>query len=185
MPEATLGPEPVEGEPVEGEHVEGGPVEDPELRRRVEGKKVIQFLLGKDHFALPLEDVAQITRAEGIVPLPLVPPFIAGVVNLQGRLASVASLWRIMTGKEGSGEGSLIVLVPERGGLALLVDTTTGIGEYAVLEEVGAEGTGSREGAAEGALVEGVFRRGSRLVSLISTRRLLSWIDGMMRKGES
>ncbi len=161
------------------------PAEDPEPRRRVEGKKVIQFMLGRDLFAMPLEDVALITRAEGIVPLPLVPSFIAGVVNLQGRISAVASLGRIITGRDGGGEGSLIVLAPERGGLALLVDTTTGIGEYNVLEEVGAEGPGSREGVAEGTLVEGVFRRGNRLVSLISTRRLLSWIDGMMRKGES
>ncbi len=177
-----------EGEPVEDpelrRRVEGEPVEDPELRRRVEGKKVVHFPLGRDLFALPLEDVAQITRAESVVPLPMTPAFITGVVNLQGRLSSVVSLGRILTGKDTAGE-ALIVLIPERKGLALLVDSTTGIGEYGVLEEVGAEGPAARDGSPEGTLVEGVFRRGPRLVSLLSTRRMLSWIDEMMRKGEA
>jgi purine-binding chemotaxis protein CheW len=146
-----------------------------------EVRKVVQFLLGKDLFSLPIEDVALITRAEGVVPLPRAPDFIAGVVNLQGRLSSVVSLERVFGVKGGAG-ASLIVLVPEKKSLALLVDATVGIGEYTLLEEVGADASGS---AGETALVEGVFRRGPRLISLVSTRKLLAWIEGMMRKGEA
>ncbi len=153
----------------------------PESRPGV--RKVVQFLLGRDLFALPLEEVAHITRADEITPLPLAPAFLSGVVNLQGRLSSVVDLVRIVTGSgEGGGKGgSLLVLVPERKGLALRVDAVMGMGEYLLLEEVGTEGA---RAAGDASLVEGVFRRGPRLVTLLSARRLLGWIDAMMQKGE-
>lgn len=156
------------------EPVEEEPEQDP-------GTPVVLFNIGAELFALPLEDVAEIVKTDDITPLPMAPPFLTGVINLHGSLASVVSLAHVLGTEYNPDEGLLIMLVPERGGFALRVDGTTGFSSFTELEEV------TRDTDALGkdvVFLEGVFRVSNRLASLVSPDKLRVWIDGEFAKGD-
>jgi purine-binding chemotaxis protein CheW len=146
-----------------------------------QGTPVALFNVGPETFALPLEDVAEIVKTEGITALPMAPPFLDGVINLHGNLASVISLAAAMNIESQATEGLLVMLTPERGGFALKVDATTGFSSFSVLEEVTRD-TGSL--GKDVVFLEGVFRVANKLVSLINPDKLRIWIDGEFAKGD-
>ena len=77
--------------------------------------------------------------------------------------------------------GLLLILAREFGGIALLVEKTTGFSSYTTLEEV------TMEQAPDGGSVhflEGVFRDKGTLVTLISPEKLRIWIDQEFGKEE-
>ncbi len=145
------------------------------------GHGTILFTVGNEYLAIPLEDIAEIHQAEDITPLPLAPDFLLGVINVHGILSSVISLARIMNISEGEDDDLLIRLIPERGGISLVVGATLGMARYSFLEEVTRE-ISDRTGQVS--FVEGVFRSGERLVSLINPDKLRVWIDGTFLKGD-
>ena len=144
-------------------------------------RQVILFAVGRERFALPLDDISEIFRIDEITPLPLSPAFLTGVINVHGNLASVISLARVLL-IDDAREGELVLLVvPEKGGFALQVDQTIGFTRYTMLEEV------TRDAARRGgkvSFVEGVFRSGDELFSLVSIEKLRIWIDAEFTKGE-
>jgi len=143
--------------------------------------KVVVCTVGKEFFALPLETLAEIYRAQEITPLPLAPDFLEGVINVHGNLASVFSLARILDLGTPKDEGLLLILGPEYGGFALLVEGTTGFSSYETLEEVTLEI--SREDNTVN-FIEGVFRNNGILVTLINPDKLRVWVDNEFAKGE-
>lgn len=145
------------------------------------GHNAVRFSLGEELFALPIDDVLEVQEALEVTPLPSAPGFLAGVTNVHGRLASVIRLADILgiKGVRESG-GYLVLLVPEKGGMALLVDSSRGFARYSTLEEVVADG--DREGSSM--IFEGVFRSQERLVSLINPDKLRLWIDRELLKGD-
>jgi purine-binding chemotaxis protein CheW len=143
--------------------------------------EVVVCAVGREHFALPLESLAEIFKISEITSLPLSPPYLVGVINVHGNLASVLSLGRIL-GLEGSqDEGLLLILTPEHGGFALHVDTTTGFTSYVTLEDV-ARDAPAKENSVE--IIEGVFRDHGKLISLINPEKLRVWIDSEFTKGD-
>lgn len=143
--------------------------------------KVVVCTVGKESFALPLEALAEIYKAQEITPLPLAPEFLAGVINVHGNLVSVFSLAKILKLRSPEEEGLLLILVQEYGGFALLVDRTTGFSSYAALDEVALEMSG--EDLAVN-FIEGVFRNNGILVTLINPEKLRVWVDNEFAKGE-
>jgi len=162
----------------------------PEILRREDGErgdadektnKVVVFIVGKEYFALPVEALAEIYRSQDITPVPLAPRFLTGVVSVHGQLASVLSLAGMLGAEKENQKGLLLILTPKYGGVALLVEKTTGFSSYATLEEVAVEQ------AAEGDslhFVEGVFRDEGTLVTLINPEKLRIWIDHEFSKEE-
>ena len=143
--------------------------------------EVVVCALGREFFALPLESLAEIFKVSEITPLPLSPSYLMGIINVHGSLSSVLSLGRILGLEESAEEGLLLILTPEYGGIALHVDTTTGFTSYVTLEDV-ARDTPSKEGSVE--IIEGVFRDGGKLISLINPEKLRVWIDSEFTKGD-
>lgn len=145
------------------------------------GHEVVVCAVGREHFALPLESLAEIFRVSDITPLPMSPSFLLGVINVHGSLASVLSLGDIL-GLADRGEGGLLlILTPDHGSIALRVDTTTGFTSYMTLEDV-ARDSRRKEGSVE--IIEGVFRENGILVSLINPEKLRVWIDSRFTKGD-
>ena len=145
--------------------------------------EVIVCTVGKEFFALPLDAMAEIYKTSDIMPLPLSPDYMAGVINVHGNLASVFSLARIMGLTDlPEADGLLLILTAEYGGIALLIESTTGFTAYSTLEEVAMD-DGRDERSVE--FVEGVFREEGKLVSLINPEKLRVWIDSEFAKGES
>ena len=145
------------------------------------GHDAILFAIGNEYLAIPLEEIAEIHEIEDITPLPMAPPFIEGVINVHGILATVISLDRILNFSEESAGNLMTRLIPERGGIAIRVESSLGMVKYSVLEEVTREIDQERD---QVSFIEGVFRSEDRLISLINPSKLCVWIDGALAKGE-
>lgn len=180
MAEQNTPPESQESEPgLETQVEESGTEEQPEP-----GHNSILFTIGKEVFAIPLEDIDEIYKFEEITPLPTAPDFLAGVINVHGNLASVINLAAVL-GLTDSVESDLtIMLIPEMGGIAIQVDSTSGFARYSVLEEVASGFDSTFGNSGEITFVEGVFRTDKGLVSLINPKKLQIWIDGAFSKGD-
>jgi purine-binding chemotaxis protein CheW len=144
---------------------------------------VVVCMVGKEYFALPLDAMAEIYKSSDIMSLPLSPSYMVGVVNVHGNLASVFSLANVLgLVEEPDLDGLLLILTAEYGGIALLIESTTGFTAYSTLEEVTKEGVG---GGITVEFLEGVFREDGKLVSLINPEKLRVWIDSEFAKGVS
>ncbi len=143
--------------------------------------EVVVCSLGREYFAIPLEALAEIFRFSEITPLPMSPPYLVGVINFHGNLASVLSLGKILGQEKTPDEGLLLILTPEHGGVALHVDTTTGFTSYVTLEDVARDDPGNDTSVE---IIEGVFRDNGKLISLINPEKLRVWIDSEFTKGD-
>jgi purine-binding chemotaxis protein CheW len=54
--------------------------------------KYLTFLLGHESYGLPVLKVREIIRVVDITPVPHVPPYVKGVINLRGKLVPVLDL---------------------------------------------------------------------------------------------
>ena len=156
---------------------DSGPDQAPNLPAH----EVVVCAVGREHFALPLESLAEIFKVSDITPLPLSPSYLVGVTNIHGNLASVLSLGRILGLDDTMEEGLLLILTPDHGGIALHVDTTTGFTSYITLEDV-ARDAPAMDSSVE--IIEGVFRDNGKLISLINPEKLRVWIDSEFTKGD-
>jgi len=66
----------------------GEPAQVPETNRHT----LVVFELDGREFALPIDDIAEILQMVLITPVPEVPPWVAGMVNLRGRVIPVIDL---------------------------------------------------------------------------------------------
>jgi len=144
--------------------------------------EVVVCSVGREYFALPLESLAEIFKVSEITPLPASPPYLVGVINVHGNLASVLSLGMILGLEENTEDGLLLILIPEHGGIAIHVDTTTGFTSYVTLEDV-ARDAPQKPNSVD--IIEGVFRDGGKLISLINPEKLRVWIDSEFTKGDN
>lgn len=58
------------------------------------GRQFVTFFVGRHFFGLPIEDVIEINRSLDITPVPLAPPYVAGVINLRGHILTSIHLAR-------------------------------------------------------------------------------------------
>jgi len=56
--------------------------------------KYLNFLLGEEHYSLPLTKVREIIRILPITPVPRMPAHLLGVINLRGKIVPVMDLHR-------------------------------------------------------------------------------------------
>lgn len=54
--------------------------------------KHLTFVLGREHYGVPVLKVREIIRLCDITPVPQMPPYIKGVLNLRGKIIPVADL---------------------------------------------------------------------------------------------
>jgi purine-binding chemotaxis protein CheW len=89
-----------------------------------ESLEVVEFLLGKERYAIESEFVVEIFPLNELTPLPCTPPFIAGIINVRGRIVSVVHLKDFFDlPQEGlTNLNRVIILQGERMEFGLLVD---------------------------------------------------------------
>lgn len=54
--------------------------------------QLVEFLLGKDYYTLPITNVQEIIKIVEIVHIPESPDFVEGVINLRGKIVPVVDL---------------------------------------------------------------------------------------------
>lgn len=79
--------------------------------------------------ALPLANVSEVGRVPAAVPLPFVPGWIAGVINLRGHIVSLVDLATLLSGRPSEAPARMVVIKAGNGDIfaASLVDAIHGL----------------------------------------------------------
>ena len=86
--------------------------------------KFLTFRLGDDDFALEIKDVSEIIGVQKITPIPDVPAYIRGVINLRGKVVAVLDMrLRLnMPFQDYDSRSCIIVIMSQGQGTGLIVD---------------------------------------------------------------
>lgn len=100
----------------------------PEREEPGEWLDVVEFLVGEDRYALEFPFVKEVFPPDEITPLPCAPSFMAGVVNLRGKIVPVVDI-KILFGTSAPLPSCprVIILTDGERMLGLLADEISGI----------------------------------------------------------
>jgi purine-binding chemotaxis protein CheW len=88
--------------------------------------RVAMIGLGRETLGIPIDGIREIIKAPPITPLPWMPPWIMGIIQVRGELISVVDLSFWFKIKTTSAEGFLVVVVGAAGPLGLFADNVLG-----------------------------------------------------------
>ena len=97
-------------------------------------KKILRFTLDEPRYALALAAVERVVPAVAILPLPQAPPFVLGVINVQGQILAAMDLrGRFGLAPRDLGlDDQFILARTRRRRVALVADSVEGVQELAV-----------------------------------------------------
>jgi purine-binding chemotaxis protein CheW len=131
----------------------------------------VSFRLDRQLYALPLDHVERALRMVAVTPVPKAPPWIAGVINLHGRVIPTVDL-RQRFGQPSRGAQAddrlLVVQAPERT-VALMVDEVT-----EVLEMPAQQVDPARDPLSQARSLAAVIRQEEELILVLNVAWLLS-----------
>ena len=138
---------------------------------RVPAQRLVVFRIDGAPYALAVERVREIVRLRPITPVPRLPEAVIGVISLRGQVLQVIDLRRRLglaaAGAAGAPRGRIVVAHDGDGRVAgLLVDAVEEVA--AVAEDAFCEAPGGPPG-----LVEALFRRAGRFVSIVDLDRVM------------
>jgi purine-binding chemotaxis protein CheW len=133
---------------------------------------LVVFELDGREFALPIQDIAEILQMVLVTPVPEVPPWVAGVVNLRGRVIPIVDLRTRLGIPTRRPELNTPILIAEQGTrkLGLIADAVRDVVslEDAALEPPPELGTGDASEDAVAALAQA----GERLIVVLDLERV-------------
>ena len=62
------------------------------MTEKIASEEMVIFNLGSEKFALSTEQVKSIEEMQDIIPVPLAPPYVTGLINLRGAIVAVVDL---------------------------------------------------------------------------------------------
>lgn len=134
----------------------------------------LTFLLDEESFAMDIRAVREIIQHGAMTPVPLMPAFVRGVINLRGAVVPVIDLHaRFGRAPAQVGKKTCIVIFDalrdgERVELGLMVDA---VSEVIALEPGDIEPPPSFGGAVRRDFIAGMGRRGERFVVILDADR--------------
>lgn len=150
-------------------------------------RQFLSFTLGAELFALDIRTVREIIQHGAMTPVPLMPDFVRGVINLRGAVVPVIDLQaRFGRGAASVGKKTCIVIFDalrdgERVELGLMVDAVC---EVISLEPGQIEPAPPFGGTTRRDFIAGMGKRGERFLVLLDPDRALD-IDEMAALCES
>ena len=133
--------------------------------RQMTDQQWVVFRLAKHEYALRLESVSEVLRMVAITPLPEAPPWLAGVINLRGRVITVTDL-RVRLGLPAPDPGlntPIIVVEADGRQLGLIADSVVEVLTHAD------EPDGLPSGlAGQSRLALATLRAGDRLITILN-----------------
>jgi len=124
----------------------------------------VVFRLAEHEYALRLENVSEVLRMVAITPLPEAPPWLAGMINLRGRVIAVTDL-RLRLGLPAPAPGlntPIIVVEADGRQLGLIADSVVEVLTQA------AESTDLPAGlVGQSRLAQATLRAGGRLITVL------------------
>lgn len=122
----------------------------PEPGQRAEGGKFLSFFLGKEEYAIEILKVQEIIGLMAITPVPQMPAYIRGVLNLRGRIIPVMDLrFRFSLPRvEDTNESCVIVIREGAYRMGVVVDKVSEVVDIAgeQIEDVPSFGNDSQTG---------------------------------------
>lgn len=137
-------------------------------------ERVLLFSVGREHYAMPIQDISLIIEDRPTTPVPSVPPFVAGIISLRGRIVTILDArTRLALGEEGVPEGAKIVVL-DRGAdqFGIRVDNIIHVLEVDRLA-MEAPPEGFHQGERE--FVDGVFYYKGTAVAALDLERFLAF----------
>jgi purine-binding chemotaxis protein CheW len=142
---------------------------------------LLLFRLGVEWYAVRVEDVREIYQEYEVTPVPCVPDFIQGVVNIRGEILSVTDLAMIMGLGSAGAEGQqppAIVVNNHDVATAMVVDE---IGDIIELPQGGLEAPVSIIDRSQAEFVSGSVYVEGTLVGVVNVDRVLEPVGGSSR----
>jgi purine-binding chemotaxis protein CheW len=139
-----------------------------------EGQSLLLFRIAEEWYAVGAGDVREIFQDYRVMPVPCVPPFILGVVNVRGEILSVTDPARMMglgsVGEDASTPPPAVVITNDRVATALVVDE---IGDIVEVAKGAIEPPVSIIDRAQAEFVAGSVFVNERMVGVLNITRVL------------
>ncbi len=149
--------------------------------------QVLEFLLGREHFAIDLFDVREVVEYTSITKLPNTPSYMKGIIDLRGEITTIIDLKERLNIAEQSGqpvESSRIIVLDEKitkAKTGILVDDVLAVSTF----DEGDVDAASTAGAGDDKAILGIIKKkikekeqeGHELIIWIEIRHLLSNIE--------
>ena len=106
------------------------------IRQKAGNIQVVEFVLGKELFAIDLFDVKEVVEYTTITKLPNVPPYIKGIIDLRGEITTIIDLKQRLNITESavtSAESSRIVVLDDKitgTKIGILVDDVSSVSTF-------------------------------------------------------
>ena len=142
--------------------------------------KYLTFLLGDKSYAISILKIKEILEYGSITPIPKMPDFICGAINLRGKLVPVIDLMeRLGNGKSDIGKRSCIVIVEmkfshETLSIGIIVDAVSKVMDFKKSEIEPAPSFG---GYVDTDFIDGMGKVDEEFVIILNIDRVLSLND--------
>ena len=140
--------------------------------------QVVEFLLGKEHYAVDLFDVREVVEYTSITELPNTPSYMKGIIDLRGEITTIIDLkerLNIMEKSDQPIESSRIIVLDEKitkAKTGILVDDVLAVSTFERDEIDNTSASGGREDAA----ILGIIKKKVREKEQ-ERHELIIWID--------
>ncbi|NMB77857.1 MAG: purine-binding chemotaxis protein CheW [Methanomicrobiales archaeon] len=140
--------------------------------------QVVEFLLGKEHYAVDLFDVREVVEYTSITQLPNTPSYMKGIIDLRGEITTIIDLKERLNIMEKSNqpiENSRIIVLDEKitkAKTGILVDDVLAVSTFERSDIDNTSASGGREDAA----INGIIKKKVRDKDQ-ERHELIIWID--------
>ncbi len=140
------------------------------INQHQEHEQLTTFYVGKDLFGIEVMKVQEVTGNPQVVPVPLAPSFVCGLINLRGQIATALGLRELfLTPTEAPSERMSVVCKLDGNMVSLIVDH---IGDVVEVNKDGFESTPSTIPPSVKRFVKGIYKLNGVLLSLIDLEAL-------------
>lgn len=134
--------------------------------------QLVAFRLGKETYAVDIQQVQEIIRMQHITQVPGAPSFVEGVINLRGRIVPVIDLRQRLGLPRGerTGETRIVVVEVPPHRVGMVVDA---VEEVFRIQEEEIEPPSSLVASIQEKYLRGVGKSGDRLIILLDLEEIL------------
>lgn len=143
----------------------------------MDSNKVVVFTVGKEEYAIPIENVLSIEKLEGITPIPHLPDYVSGIIKVRDELIPALDTERILYHRSMTLNDlvKIIVLRTEEMSLGVLVSEAKEILDIPQ-EQIKQIGLVAYQ---KTSYFTGVANLESRLITIISPSVLVKSLEGI------
>jgi purine-binding chemotaxis protein CheW len=140
--------------------------------------QVVEFILGKEHFAIDLFDVKEVVEYTTITKLPNTPPYVKGIIDLRGEITTIVDLKQRLNINDASGtdiEASRIIVLDEKithSKMGILVDDVSSVSTF----EMNQVDTASESVDQDDTSILGIIKKKVNIKDK-EVNELIIWID--------